>query len=48
METDQVLETVDDLFADEEVMTVPSAADRYRYKKRGGSSDTKTTSDEFT
>lgn len=31
---------LDDLFTDEPVYEVSSVADRYRYKKTGGSSDT--------
>lgn len=37
----------DDLFQDEERLEVPTAEDRYRYKKTGGSSDTKHTNDVF-
>jgi hypothetical protein len=36
-----------DLFEENPVYEVPEAQERYLYKKRAGSSDTKTTSDEF-
>lgn len=36
-----------DLFVDEPVVAVPTVDIRYRYKKVGGSSDTKHTQDVF-
>ncbi|MGH3647767.1 MAG: hypothetical protein ACRDTM_11420 [Micromonosporaceae bacterium] len=38
---------LEDMFATKPVYEVPSTADRYRYKKVGGSSDTAQTADVF-
>lgn len=43
----EALAEVEELFTTEPEYEVPTPEDRYRYKKVGGSSDTKNTADEF-
>lgn len=45
--TSRTLSLVDELFDGPETLAVPSVASRQKYKKKKGSSDTRTTKDEF-